>query len=250
MIASQYCGYAKNFCLDYVKYIIHNLLFFNGAHESLRLLPIYLSASFNCNWNFAEDFRLKTEVYYQYIYNVPIDLSDTNGIKTSLNYRTRIDNSNLTNDGLGRNYGVELTLEKFFSNNCYSLFTSSLFQSKYSMPGFEERNTHFNSNFINNIVAGKEFEFGNNNQHVVGVNLRTTRRGGYRNVPYNLEESIKEDGPVYNYENSYEERLSDYYRIDLGLNYSYNKSDKVWKEGVNRHSEPYRSQKRKSSILR
>ena len=45
MIASQYrnYGYAKNFCLEYVKYIIHNLLFFNGAHESLRLLPIYLS---------------------------------------------------------------------------------------------------------------------------------------------------------------------------------------------------------------
>ncbi len=52
MIASQYrnYGYAKNFCLEYVKYIIHNLLFFNGAYESLRLLPIYLSASLNYNW--------------------------------------------------------------------------------------------------------------------------------------------------------------------------------------------------------
>jgi len=184
------------------------------------------------NWNFAEDFRLKTEIYYQYIYNVPIDISDTNGIKTSLNYRTRIDNSSLSNDGLGRNYGVELTLEKFFSNNWYALFTSSLFQSKYTMPGFEERNTLFNSNFINNIVAGKEFEFGNNNQHVVGVNLRTTWRGGYRNVPYNLDESIKEGGPVYNYENSYQERLPDYYRMDLGLNYSYNKSNNVWKVSI------------------
>jgi len=60
MIASQYRnlltflsaqdGYVKNFCLEYVKYIIHYLLFFNGAHESLRLLPIYLSASLNYNW--------------------------------------------------------------------------------------------------------------------------------------------------------------------------------------------------------
>ena len=181
------------------------------------------------NWNFAEDLRLKTEIYYQYIYDVPIDPTDTNGIKTSLNYRTRIDNASLTNDGLGRNYGVEFTLEKFFSNNWYGLFTSSLFQSKYTMPGFEERNTLFNSNFINNIVAGREFEFGSNNQHVVGVNLRTTWRGGYRNVPYNLEESISQNDPVYNYDDSYNERLPDYYRIDLGLNYSYNKSNKVWK---------------------
>ena len=184
------------------------------------------------NWNFAKDFRLKTELYYQHIYNVPIDPNDTNGIRTSLNFRTRIDNAKLTNEGTGRNYGVEFTLEKFFSDNWYALFTSSLFQSKYTMPGFEERNTLFNSNFINNIVAGKEFEFGNNNQHVVGVNLRTTWRGGYRNVPYNLQESINENDPVYNYEDSYEQRLPDYYRIDLGLNYSYNKANKVWKISV------------------
>ena len=184
------------------------------------------------NWNFVEDFRLKTEIYYQYLYEVPMDPNDTTGTRTSLNFRTRIDNSELTNDGLGRNYGVELTLEKFFSNNWYALITSSLFESKYTMPGFEERNTLFNSNFINNIVAGREFVFGKNNQNVIGLNLRTTWRGGYRNIPYNLDESIIESKPIYEYDNSYEQRLPDYYRIDLGINYSYNKSNKVWKVSV------------------
>ncbi|MCK5906387.1 MAG: TonB-dependent receptor, partial [Flavobacteriales bacterium] len=75
------------------------------------------------NWNFAEDFRLKTEVYYQHLYSVPIDFNDTTGTKSSLNYRTRIEDANLSNDGLGRNYGVEFTLEKFFSNNWYGLVT-------------------------------------------------------------------------------------------------------------------------------
>jgi len=187
---------------------------------------------FGYNWNFAEDFRFKTEIYYQYIYDVPIDINDTTGTRSSLNFRTRIDNASLTNDGLGRNYGVELTLEKFFSNNWYALVTASIFDSKYTMPGFEERNTLFNSNFIYNIVAGKEFEFGENNQHVIGLNLRTTWRGGYRNIPYDLEESIKEDSPVYNYDNAYEQRLPDYFRIDLGVNYSYNTPTKVWKVSV------------------
>ena len=184
------------------------------------------------NWVFAEDFRFKSEVYYQYLYSVPIDPMDTNGIKSSLNFRTRIDNAALNNDGLGRNYGVEFTLEKFFSNNWYALITSSLFQSKYSMPGFEERNTLFNSNFINNIVAGREFEFGERNQHIVGLNLRTTWRGGYRNVPYNLEESINEGEPVYEFNNSYDQRLPDYFRVDFGVNYSYNKAKTVWKISV------------------
>ena len=184
------------------------------------------------NWNFVEDFRLKTEIYYQYLYEVPMDPNDSTGTRTSLNFRTRIDNAELTNDGLGRNYGVELTLEKFFSNNWYALITSSLFESKYTMPGFEERNTLFNSNFINNIVAGREFVFGKNNQNVIGLNLRTTWRGGYRNIPYNLDESIDEVKPIYDYDNSYEQRLPDYYRIDFGINYSYNKSNKVWKISV------------------
>ncbi len=185
------------------------------------------------NWIFAQDFRLKTEIYYQYIYDVPIDANDITGTRSSLNFRTRIDDSKLTNDGLGRNYGTELTLEKFFSNNWYALVTTSLFESKYTMPGFEERNTLFNSNYIFNVVGGREFEFGLNNQHIIGLNVRTTWRGGYRNIPYNLAESINEGKPVYEYENSYQQRLPDYVRIDLGVNYSFNKSKLLWKIAAN-----------------
>ena len=181
------------------------------------------------NWNFAKDFRIKTEVYYQYIYSVPIDINDTTGTKSSLNFRTRIENAILTNDGTGRNYGVELTLEKFFSYDWYFLLTSALFESKYTMPGFEEKNTLFNSNYIMNLVAGKEYKFGTNKDNVIGLNIRTIWRGGYRNIPYDLDESIIQDSPVYDYDNAYEQRLKDYYRLDIGINYSKNKTDWIWK---------------------
>ncbi|MCK5847336.1 MAG: TonB-dependent receptor [Bacteroidales bacterium] len=184
------------------------------------------------NWNFANDFRLKSEIYYQHIYNVPIDISDITGTRSSLNFRTRIPNTELSNEGTGINYGVEITLEKFFSNNWYALVTSSIFDSKYTMPGFEERNTLFNSNYIYNVVAGKEFCFGSNDQNVIGLNIRTTWRGGYRNIPYNEAESINQDKPIYDYDEAYSQRLPDYYRIDLGINYSYNTSDKVWKVSI------------------
>jgi len=101
------------------------------------------------------------------------------------------------------------------------------------MLGFEERNTLFNSNYIFNVVGGREFEFGLNNQHIIGLNVRTTWRGGYRNIPYNLAESINEGKPVYEYENSYQQRLPDYVRIDLGVNYSFNKSKLLWKISAN-----------------
>jgi len=184
------------------------------------------------NWKFKEDFRLRTELYYQHIYNVPIDNNDITGTRSSLNFRTRIDDSKLSNDGLGRNYGIELTLEKFFSNNWYALLTTSLFNSFYTMPNFKERNTLFNSNYIVNLVAGKEFKYGANNQHTIGLNVRTTWRGGYRNIPFNEEESINQGKPIFNYTQAYEQRLADYYRMDFGLNYSLNKSNKVWKISV------------------
>ena len=181
------------------------------------------------NWDFANDFRLKTEIYYQYIYSVPIDINDITGTRSSLNFRTRIPDVKLTNDGTGRNYGIELTIEKFFSKNWYALLTSSIFDSKYTMPGFEERNTLFNSNYIFNFVAGKEYKFGKNNQNILGLNIRTIWRGGYRTIPYNESESIIEDKPVYDYNNSYDQRLPDYYRFDLGINYSRNTEKLVWK---------------------
>jgi len=184
------------------------------------------------NWSFANNYRFKTEVYYQHIYNVPIDINDTTGTRSSLNFRTRITNSILTNDGTGRNYGIELSLEKFFSNNWYAMLTSSIFASKYKMPGFEERNTLFNNNFIYNILGGKEFKFGKNNQNIIGLNIRTTWRGGYRTIPYNEEKSINQDKPVYNYEEAYVSRLPDYFRIDFGINYSYNTPNKVWKLSI------------------
>ena len=181
------------------------------------------------NWNFASDFRLKAELYYQYIYSVPVDINDTTGTKTSLNFRTRIPDVKLTNDGTGTNYGVEFTLEKFFSRNWYALITSSIFNSTYTMPGFEERNTLFNSNYIFNIVGGKEYKFGKNKQNILGINVRTIWRGGYRNIPFNETETITQDKPIYDYNMAYNTRLPDYFRLDFGVNYSKNYDKFAWK---------------------
>ncbi len=227
-----------------------------GLHSKTEPVSVYLTEEYNAygdvilpnknldftraahfvlgyNWNFANNFRFKTEVYYHHLYSVPIDINDTTGTRSSLNFRTRITNSRLTNDGTGRNYGIELTLEKFFSNNWYAMLTSSIFVSKYKMTGFEERNTLFNNNFIYNILGGKEFKFGKNNHKIIGLNIRTTWRGGYRTIPYNKEESIEQDKPVYDYDDAYANRLPDYFRIDFGINYSYNTPNKVWKLSLN-----------------
>jgi hypothetical protein len=180
------------------------------------------------HWNFAKDFRLKTEIYYQYLYDVPVKVGDTTGTVSALNFSSGYTNEKLSNQGTGQNYGVELTLEKFFSNNYYLMATGSLFESKYTMPDFEERNTAFNSGYICNLVGGKEFLVGKNNQNVIGANLRVIWRGGYRTIPLNMEESVLQNRDVRDYERAYETKAPDYFRVDVGVSFRKNKPNWSW----------------------
>jgi hypothetical protein len=180
------------------------------------------------NWNFAHNYILKTEVYYQYLYDVPVVPGDTTHVKSTLNFSSGFTNERLVNDGTGRNYGIEVTLEKFFSNNWYLLTTASLFDSKYTMPDGIERNTFFNSKYIFNVVGGKEFRVGREKQNIIGANLRTIWRGGYRTVPVDLAASQEMHTEVRQYELAFESKVPDYFRVDAGVSYRRNKPGWAW----------------------
>lgn len=83
----------------------------------------------------------------------------------------------LVNEGTGKNYGVEFTLERFFTDSYYFLVNASLYQTKYTALDGIERNTKFNAGYISNILGGKEFtgwgRKGNDNNSVY---FRTYRR--------------------------------------------------------------------------
>ena len=196
-------------------------------NKDLRMTKA-LHAVLGYNWNFTPDFRLKTEAYYQYLYDVPVKPGDTTNTFCSLNFGSGFTNENFVNEGKGRNYGVELTLEKFFSKDWYMLATASLFESKYTMPDGIERNTMFNSKYIYNLVAGKEFKVGRQRQNILGVNMRTMWRGGYRTVPVDLEASYAQNTEVRIYELAYETKALDYFRIDLGVSFRRNKPAWSW----------------------
>jgi len=180
------------------------------------------------SWNFAPDFMLKAEVYYQYLYDVPVVPGDTTHVKSTLNFSSGFTNENLVNEGTGRNYGVEMTLEKFFSHNWYLLTTASIFESKYTMPDGIERNTFFNSKYIFNVVGGKEFKVGSEKQNIIGANLRTIWRGGYRTVPIDLEASQQQHAEVRLYDQAFEAKVPDYFRVDAGVSYRKNKPEWSW----------------------
>jgi hypothetical protein len=168
-----------------------------------------------------DNWRIKAEVYYQYLYNVPVNTfySTYSMLNTGAGFKTDLEDS-LTNNGTGRNYGIELTIEKFFSDGYYGLFTSSVYESKYTASDGVERNTAFNGRYVFNLLFGKEWTLGVDK---LSSDLKVTYAGGRNYTPFDLEASQKIGheqlkGDAYAYTSTYD----NYFRMDFKVSYTIN----------------------------
>ena len=171
--------------------------------------------------SFATNFRLKAELYYQYIFNAPV--KNYPSYFSALNLGADFNSPNvnyLVSKGTGENYGVEITLEKFYSKGYYVLFTSSLFESKYKGSDNITRNTAFNGNYVFNLLGGKEFKI--NQKHVLSIDVRGTYAGGKRYTPIDLEASKLANDEVRDGNRAYELQYPNYFRLDVKPGYRFN----------------------------
>lgn len=163
---------------------------------------------------------LKSELYYQKLYNAPVE-TDPQSIYTTINEETGFITDSLINNGRGRNYGLEISLERSFSNNIYYLINGSFFRSTFAV---EEQmlNTAYNSNYSIHLLSGKEFEMGRQHNRI-GVNIKMTQTGGRRYIPIDLEKSIAEKRQVYKWDEAFDHQMSNYFRMDFQLVYKINR---------------------------
>jgi CarboxypepD_reg-like domain/TonB-dependent Receptor Plug Domain len=168
------------------------------------------------DFNYSNNFRIKAETYYQQLTKVPVETSLSS--YSVLNYGATFYNTykdSLVNTGTGYNYGLELTAEKFFSNNYYFLLTTSLFQSKYKGSDGVERNTAFNSNYVVNVLGGYEFNIKKNFTFLVDVKM--TIGGGLRYTPLDAAASIQNQEATYQDDKAFTAQNSTYFKPDLKL---------------------------------
>ncbi len=159
--------------------------------------------------------HIKTEVYYQHLFNVPISQDPTSTF-SMLNNIDGYNTDELVNKGLGRNMGLELTYERFLHKNFYYLISLSLFDSKYKAANGEWYNTRFNANRALSITAGKEWVFNKNGKNrVIGFNIKSIYVGGFRYTPIDLAASIAAGEVRYDDTRSFREQNPDYYRLDI-----------------------------------
>lgn len=164
----------------------------------------------------GQNFRIKAETYYQHLFNVPVseELPEFSLLNAGDFFGIMAD-ENMINKGTGRNYGVELTIEKFLSKGYYMLFTTSLFDSKYTGYDGIERNTAFNGNYVFNLLGGYERKIGKNK--VLTFDLKGVYAGGRRYIPIDVDESMAQGYEVRDWERAYENRYNDYFRTDLRI---------------------------------
>jgi outer membrane receptor protein involved in Fe transport len=215
-----------------------------GLHSQLQIWGVYFARQQNADGTFsspnkdlgftksnhyvlsfghrlAKNLLLKTEIYYQQIFNAPVSTRDSSTFST-LNIIDGYVLDPLVNKGKGKNYGIEVSLERYLQNNFYLTLSNSVYQSKYTALDGVERNTRFNGNYIITLISGKDF-VSDNKRKTFGINIKTIYAGGLRTTPVNAELSQAKGYTVFDEYNAYSLRNLDYFRADLRLSMKWNK---------------------------
>ncbi len=160
------------------------------------------------NWNF------KTELYYQWLFNIPVSAL----AKTSFSLINQDDDyaiEALNNKGNGKNYGLELTLERFWNDQFYLLSSLSLYQSTYLPSDKIWRNTRFNSNATFTFLMGKEWKLKSKRASTFSADIKSVYAGGVRVTPIDLQKSIAQKTTVLDNTRIYEDKLNTIFRLDI-----------------------------------
>jgi hypothetical protein len=252
-------GYNKSFSLEpraAIKYDLddrQSLSIGYGLHTQVQPIGIYFSRQYDSNGNFTEPnkdlgftkahhfvagydrmmseyLHVKVETYYQQLFDVPVS-KDSSSTLSLLNSEYGFESEPLINNGKGRNYGVELTIEQFLHNNLYFLLSSSLYNSKYQSANGNWYNTRFNGGFAMSFTAGKEIKTGEKfRNRILGLNIKTIYSGGLRNSPIDYNASVAAGETKFIESQAYTLQSKNYFRADFKISMKRNrqKSTTTW----------------------
>lgn len=161
-----------------------------------------------------DKWNLKTELYYQWLYNIPVSSLTRNSF-SMLNQDDDYAITALNNTGAGKNYGLEITLERYLQNRFYLLSSLSLYESLYLPSDKIWRSTRFNSNSTFTFLMGKEWNLKSKHPSTISLDVKIIYAGGVRVTPIDIAKSIVQKTTVLDLTRIYEEKLSNIFRVDL-----------------------------------
>lgn len=168
----------------------------------------------------TSDMNLRIEPYYKPLFNVPVGADGYSILNRNDFYLTET----LENNGKGKNYGVDITFERFLVNGLYYMVTASLFDSKYMAADGNWYNTRYNRRFITNGLIGKEWTL---KRAVLSANFKGTVMGGQRYTPVDEVATLAHpDKKVqYNHTQMYAEQFSPMLLTNFTVSYRMNRKN-------------------------
>ena len=171
--------------------------------------------------SFQKSLNVKTELYYQYVYNVPVTVAPSSFSLINMGSGfARFFPEPLENTGDGYNYGIELTVQKFFDKSFYFLFSATAYDSKYRGSDGVLRNTSYNGTYIANLLGGKEFKI--NARQSISIGAKVTVAGGKRYGYVDAAQSELLNEVIYMDSLFNERQFKDYFRADVKIGWKLN----------------------------
>ena len=172
------------------------------------------------DWSISPIIHLKAEPYFQYLFDVPVEPKTSFSI---INHDSYYLDRRLVNDGKGRNYGLDITLERYLDRGYYGMLTGSVFKSEYCSGDHIWRNTRNDRRYIFNALGGREWKCGKESQNIFSTNIRISYQGGDRYTPVDEAASLERKDIIYDETQAFSLQYLPALTSDLNLSYRINK---------------------------
>jgi hypothetical protein len=169
----------------------------------------------------SEILHLKTEIYYQDLYDIPAYPFPP--YFSTLNFDYGFEGNVLTNYGTGYNTGIEISLERFMEKGFHFMLNGTVYESMYFNKLGEKLNTKYNGSYASNGLFGKEIRLGSSGINTLSISGRYMLVGGMRTLPIDEQASMETGYSVRYWDDGFTEKNADYFRIDLLLKLRRNK---------------------------
>lgn len=190
-------------------------------------LDIMKSAHFILTYDalLKKGWHFHVEGYLQKLSSIPI----VNGVNRTfwmLNMTEGYANEAWVSKGDGKNIGMDITLEKFFSKGLFVLTGLSFFNSTYQPLNGVNYNTQYNSGTNGSLTAGREWKWKREKTFVIGGKM--LYNGGLPITPILPGAPVNSREPVLDESRPYSDKVPDYFRMDARLSLRKDKKKTAW----------------------
>ncbi|MFU8859321.1 MAG: hypothetical protein ACNA8K_02755 [Cyclonatronaceae bacterium] len=208
-----------------------------GRHSRIEHLPLYFAHPGNRSLDFstadhlvagfrqliAPGLNLNLEAYYQFLSDVPV-IPDSSFSVLNLEQDWYI-RDRLVSTGKGRNYGIDMTLERYFAGGWYGLLSVSVFSSEYRGGDGTWRDTRYNRKGTFTLLGGREWDWTSaGKSRMLSLNGRVNLMGGRKYSPVNLPVSLSAREVIYDESRAFSNREPGVFYADMTINYRINRA--------------------------